>query len=120
MANPVRGEVDLVIGETTYTIKLGRNALASVEKLLDMGFPEIANTLDATPSFDVLRALLWAGLHQHHPDIDLMQVGDLMDEASDDEMLGSKIGEALKLTFPDSKGGNRPRKPGQRKAGATT
>lgn len=119
MANPERGEVDLVIGETTYTIKLGRNALASVEGLLGRGFPEIAATLNADPQISVMRAILWAGLQRHHPGIDLLQVGDLMDDAGD-ELIGEKIGEALKLAFPEARASDRPQAPGQVKAGAKT
>jgi hypothetical protein len=112
MANPVRGEVDLVVGETTYTIKLGRNALASVEGLLGSGFPEIAASLTTDPQFGVMRAILWAGLQRYHPGLDLMAVGDLMDDAGDD-LIGEKIGEALKLAFPDAKASDRPQKPVQ-------
>lgn len=103
MANPERGEVDLVVGDTTYVIKLGRNALASVEGLLGRGFPEIAATLTSDPQIGVMRAILWAGLQRYHPGLDLLQVGDLMDEAGNDELIGAKIGEALKLAFPDAK-----------------
>lgn len=112
MANPERGEVALVVGDRTYTIKLGRNALASVEGLLGRGFPEIAASLTTDPQIGVMRAILWAGLQRFHPEIDLMAVGDLMDDAGDD-VIGEKIGEALKLAFPDAKASVRPQKPVQ-------
>ncbi|MDB5540524.1 MAG: hypothetical protein JWQ89_2251 [Devosia sp.] len=118
MANPIRGEVDITVGGKTYTIKLGRNALASVEGLLGRGFPEIAQSLTSDPQIVVMRAILWAGLQRYHPELDLMQVGDLMDEAGDD-LIGEKIGEALRITFPQADTTARPQKPG-RKAGTKT
>lgn len=119
MANPIKGEVDLTIDGKTYTIKLGRNALASVEGLLGKGFPEIAQALSSDPQIAVMRAILWAGLQRHHPDIDLFGAGDLMDEAGDD-LITEKIGEALRITFPESKGESHPQKPGRRGVGAKT
>ena len=113
MANANKSEVALTIGETTYTLKFGRNAMASVESLFGgRPFPEIM----ADQSFSVVRAMLWAALQRHHPDIDLLAAGDLMDE-SDDEALAAAIGKALELAVVKN---GRPQKPGQGGAGTTT
>ena len=113
MANANKSEVELTIGETTYTLKFGRNAMASVEGLFGgRSFGDIASE----QSFSVLRAMFWASLQKHHPDIDLLATGDLMDEA-DDEALAAAIGKALELAVVKN---GRPQKPGQGEAGTTT
>jgi hypothetical protein len=61
MANALRGEVDLQVGDKTYTLRLSINAIAEVETLLDKGINEILATLDpATARIGTLRAILWA------------------------------------------------------------
>lgn len=113
MANANKSEVALTIGETTYTLKFGRNAMASVEGLFGgRSFGDIASE----QSFSVLRAMFWASLQKHHPEIDLLATGDLMDEA-DDEALAAAIGKALELAVVKK---GRPQKPGQGGAGTTT
>lgn len=93
MANASKSEVALKIGESTYTLKFGRNAMASVESLFG-GRP--FNEIAMEPTVTVQRAMLWAALQRHHPGLDLLTVGDLLDEADDSE-IGAKLGEALQL-----------------------
>lgn len=95
MANELKGEVDLRIGEKTYTLKFTRNAMADVESLFG-GRP--FNEVIADQSVSMLRACLWAGLKKHHPGIDLLAAGDLMEEV-EDSTLGAAIGKALQLAF---------------------
>lgn len=99
MANPVRGEVDLPIGETTYRLKISRNAIASAEGVLGLPWSEI---ISARGSVAVARGLVWAALQRHHPKVTLLDVGDLLDELNDDELVGRKIGEAIKSAFGGS------------------
>jgi len=98
MANELQGEVDLRIGDKTYTLKFTRNAMADVESLFG-GRP--FNEVLADRSVSVLRACLWAGLKRHHSGIDLLAAGDLMDEA-DDAAVGAAIGKAVQLAFVKS------------------
>ncbi len=61
MANPERGEVDLVCGEKTYTLFLSTNALCVMEKRTGKTFGNILNgimTLDVTATREYLRAVL--------------------------------------------------------------
>ncbi len=118
MVSAHRGEVALKGGDTTYTLVIGRNALAAAESVLGKSWSEIAEDLQGAPSFSLLRALFWASLQRKHPAIDLFGAGDLMDEIGD-EVLGEKIGEALKLAFPDADPDNPP-KPDQGGAGTQT
>lgn len=119
MTNAHRGEVALKVGDTTYTLVIGRNALAATESVLGKSWSEIAEDLQGAPSFGLLRALFWASLQRKHPAIDLFGAGDLMDEVGD-EVLGEKIGEALKLAFPDAESGDNPQVPDKGGAGTQT
>lgn len=122
MVNPKRGEVSLQIGETNYTLRLGRNALASAESVLGRTWPEIVRDLDG---FAVQRGVLWAGLQQHHPKLSLLDVGELMDELADEDLIAEKLAECLKLTFPKKSAeieaalGN-PQQPGPASTGTPT
>lgn len=107
MANPHRGEVSFTVDGKSYTIRLGRNAMAEAEAVVGRPFPAIVQSLGSSPEVGVLRAVLWAGLHRHHPELDLLAVGDLMDEAGD-EAVTAAIAEALRLAFPQPDDTARP------------
>jgi hypothetical protein len=96
-----------MVGETDYTLRLSVNAIAEAEGLLDKGVNEIIQSLDRVTT---LRALLWAGLLEHHPKLTLFAAGELIGEAGAD-VIGEKLGEALKAAFPDeAKSSERPPK----------
>jgi hypothetical protein len=110
MANPLRGEVDLQVGEKTYTLRLSINAIAEVETLLDKGINEILSTLDPQNArIGTLRAILWASLQEHHPEITLLDAGDLIGDVGA-ENAGPIIGDAIKAAFPAPDGKPRPPK----------
>jgi hypothetical protein len=111
MANPLRGEVDLVVGDRTYTLRFRNNAQAEVTNLLGMGLNSVLSAMapgDLRP--DVMRAVVWASLREHHPKITLLDVSDLIDEAGQNAVL-TAMGEAFSLAFPDADSTSNPRKP---------
>lgn len=114
MANPHRGEVDLVVGEQTYVLRMSINEIAQLETLLDKGVNEISAILseETNPRIGAWRAALWAALQANHKGLALEAVGDIMQEAGLPTVM-SKVGEALQLAFPANEGG---RKPNPRKA----
>jgi hypothetical protein len=117
MANALRGEVDLQVGDKTYTLRLSINAIAEVETLLDKGINEILATLDpATARIGTLRAILWGSLQEHHPEVTLLDAGELIG-AVGAEKAGPIIGEAIKAAFPATDGKPRPRRAGKGGAG---
>jgi hypothetical protein len=82
MANPERGEVDLVTPTKTYTLFLSTNALCAMEKRMGKSYGQILNAilgLDMT----ALRAMTYAVLQTHHAREfpDEMAVGKLIDTA---------------------------------------
>lgn len=101
MANQVKGEVDFMVGEKTFTLKLGNNARAEAEAVVGKPWVQIATELfDAGEARQgTARAVLWAGLRRFHPELSLLDVGDMMDEVGD-TYAGQKIGEALIAAAP--------------------
>lgn len=114
MPNPLRGEVELRAGDKTYTLRLSTNALVTAETLLDKGVAEIGDMLSDPSSFRLgtARALLFAGLHERHPDLSLEDAGEIIGEVG---IAGAveKLGESMAAAFPKADGKPRPRKAGQ-------
>jgi hypothetical protein len=110
MANAQKGEVDLVVGQgaekRTLILRLGTNAMAEIETLLDgadFATEIIPSLAQGRNRATYIRAVIWGAARQHQPKIDLLAVGDLIDE------FPSEIGEALRklitLAFPVPEGG---------------
>lgn len=112
MANAERGEVDLVAGDATYTLRLSYNAIAEIETLLDKGINEITGMLRDPEDFRISRwrVLLWGGLREHHK-LSLEEAGEVMRLAGIDPTVAA-IGTAMKLGFPEMTAGEEenPRK----------
>lgn len=100
MANPIKGEVDLVVGEKTYVLRLSANALCEAETVLGQGIAEIASSLGdrAMVRMATVRALLWAALVERQRKMTVFDAGDIISEVGIGLAL-EKVGEALKLAF---------------------
>lgn len=105
MANPLRGEVDLVVGEKTYVIRLSINAMVEAETVMGMGIGDVIAELQDRPKLGTLRALLWAGLREHQPKITLEAAGEIIAEIGF-QKVAEIVGNALSLAFPDEGGGS--------------
>lgn len=101
MANPLRGEVEMQVGGKTYLLRLSVNQLIAVQKLTGLGLVQLEAALADTANFMIepWRAVLWAGLQERHPEIDLEAAGDLIGEAGV-ALVTVKVGEALQAAFP--------------------
>lgn len=114
MANSHRGEVEIKAPSGTFTLRLSINAIAEIENLLDQGINQIATSL-ADPArlrLSTLRAIVWGGLREKHPDLDLFKVGELIAEVGV-EAITVAVQEAFSLAFPSADGDARPPKAGQ-------
>lgn len=117
MANPHLGEVPLEVDGETYKISLSLNAMCELEDAFERPLLAVVADLEeaqADPKkleVKTLRTLVWGALQDHHPDIDLRQAGLLAGRAGLPVIMG-KIVEAIKLAFPQAKGGAKanPRK----------
>lgn len=102
MANPHRGEVDLVTGETTYKLRLSINAMAEIETLLGLSMGQVEQRMSAG-SVLAFRGLLWGSLREFHPKVTLKEAGDLI-EAVGLPMITERLTMALTLAFPEAQG----------------
>ena len=113
MANAERGEVDVKLGARTLTLRLGTNAMAEIETLLD----GVDFTTEIIPSLAAgknratyIRAVIWGAARRQHPTIDLLEVGALIDEFPTE--IGEGPNKLSKLAFPTPDGADEnPPKP---------
>lgn len=112
MANPVKGEasVTLASGEE-LTLRYDFNALAAVEEAADKPIAEVLGAMsNGVPRLTVARALIYGGLREHHPEVDVKAAGELV--LSDGKALVDAMRKALASAFPQAegrKGGNPPK-----------
>jgi hypothetical protein len=76
-ANPLKGEVEIVSGDATYTLVFTSNAIVQCEQVLGATIGEITSNLMRVEN---LRALVWAALQTHHKGADLFKAGDVIDD----------------------------------------
>lgn len=105
MANPDRGEVDLKIGEDSYTLRLSSNALAEIEDLLGLPFGELVAQMGAG-RIGAQRAMVFAALRDKHPKLSLIDAGNMLDR--DRDAVAAALGKALSLAFPDAEAAKNP------------
>lgn len=100
MANAVLGEVDFPVGDEVYTLVLDFNALCEAEGIIgDLTGDGSLTRLSA------VRAMMWAALLRHHPDLTLSDVGDLIGKGGFDKA-AEALAKAQKLSDMVSKGGD--------------
>ncbi|WP_411033841.1 hypothetical protein [Shinella sp. BYT-45] len=102
MANPHRGQVAL----GNYTLSFSVNALCELEDLLDKPMMEIVTAIQ-TPEkmrMNMVRALFWASLRDHHEEIDLKEAGQIVSDLGMKAAM-AKVGEAFRLAFPEAGAG---------------
>lgn len=104
MANRERGEVEITIGGTVYTLSLGFTAMAAAEGALstpqkEVTFKEITSAVDRGRTTE-LHVLIWAVFQKHHRNVTLSDVDDLVAEAGVD-LFAQKIKELVALIAPD-------------------
>lgn len=103
--NKERGEVALFVPSTrggelgqTYVLRMGTNALAKLEDVMGDHIHKLAPRL-MSPRLGDMRAMLCAALGERHPEITLLEAGNIIDRAGYDAA-GAALVEALNLGFP--------------------
>lgn len=98
MANRARGEATLTLEDgTVMTLAIDHNAMAEMEDAADGVTAD--ELFQGMRRVKYMRAILFGALRQHHPEITLVQAGDLLSEG---ERVGVAIGEALERAFPQA------------------
>lgn len=111
MANPQRGVVGLEAGGATYQLSFSVNAICELEAELDKPVAEIIASLQTPEQLRMasVRALVWAALRDHHEELTIKDAGRIATEAGIGAAV-QKVGEAIRLAFPEAKGKANPRK----------
>jgi len=111
VGNPLRGEASFEVAGRTYRLKYDWNAAAEFEEAA--GRPLSDALLDVAReklSAKSLRAMLWAGLQEHHAEVTLMESGRLIDAMGRREAQ-RLMGAALRYYFPELEEGKDPGPP---------
>ncbi len=111
MANPNRGAVKLLAAGTTYNLSFSVNAICELEEELDKPIAEIIASIQKPDQLRMVsvRALVWAALRDHHEDLAIKEAGLIVTDAGFQVAI-EKVGEAIRLAFPEAKGKANPRK----------
>ena len=100
MANPVKGQVALRVDGRTLILEFSIDALCQLEQHMGMTASEIIGKLGVDDSLTFKRDLLWGGLREHHPELDLRQAGELLRQRGG-AAAGAKVIEAYLAAWPD-------------------
>ena len=87
MANPVKGEVPFEVEGKAYKLVLDFNALCEVEDVLGAGGMDLARP-------KAIRAIFWASMLRHQPDVTVQEAGDLIGALGLEEA-GRIVAEAM-------------------------
>lgn len=104
-ANPQQGETPIVIAGTTYVVAMTFNAMIQLQQLftVDGKLPliEAVYMRGQAGDLEAYRAIFWASLQRHHPELSLEDVGRLIDVAGGPAQLDALLEAALAQSRPD-------------------
>lgn len=107
MQNKERGTASIEIDGSTYRMSMPIDSIVQLEEVL-------ATPLDR-PSFPVIvgrllaggirefRAFMWAALREHHPELTLKRVGEMIQAAGGTEKFAEQVSILSGSTIPDPK-----------------
>lgn len=120
MANAAQGEAMLVSDGKELTLRYDFDALCAVEDAADKAIGDVLIELSqGSPRLTTVRALIYGGLREHHPEVTLKEAGELF--LSDGPAVSEAMNKALSAAFPkmaEGKQGENPRK--RRSAGTNS
>jgi hypothetical protein len=96
MANPRRGEVGFEAGGRRHVLRMGMNAICTLEAELGLSIVEIAEKLRTSRQMLLLRTVFRAALAEGASDD---EAGELIDEVTINRAV-ELLGEAFQLSFP--------------------
>lgn len=109
MANANRGDVELVAGIHTFTLRISMNAMCDMESVLGAKaqsiIAEFGGGQDA--SISTVRGVLWGAMREHHPNMTLHMAGQVLDEVGYGPV-HARIVEALMLFLPKPEAASPP------------
>jgi len=107
MANRHKGEVSIEVDGRDYTMALTIDAMVALEDMFStpqksVTFQEVLLMGDRG-SVKALRALIWASLQLHHPEIQIKDISGLVQAGGGLDVFAEKFVTLAKATFADPK-----------------
>lgn len=115
MANALRGEVALEVGGKTYKLKYNTNAICEFESVMGCGLIELGQMARSIKS---VRAMIWSGLQEFHPEVTLKQVSAWFDEYGVEKFM-EPMSKMIDLAHDDKKESDAADPPAQAADSAT-
>lgn len=98
MTNPIKGELTLVVGEESYTLKLGTNELVMAEGLVGDKCGDFIPRL-GDGDLRLERTVLWCALRVHHPALEMDDAGEIINELGPIKV-ADELKRLVSITFP--------------------
>jgi len=96
MPNPKKAQVPITLSGETYLLRFDMNAVAELEATLGKPVHKIFGNLADDVGVNLMRTLLFHGLHAKQPNLTVSDVGDLM-QFEEMGSYGEAIGRAISL-----------------------
>lgn len=117
MANPHRGDVEILdVAGKSFTLQFNIDAFCALEEKVGKPYQVLAVEVayPETMTVTLVRAMLWAGLREHHADLTLKEVGErfIGDPGGGLQRVLPPLSKAIERAFPKAAEGN-PTPPGQ-------
>lgn len=114
MANPHKGEIAFEADGQRYVLHYSVDALCALEAVAGKGIVALIGELmdPATMSLTLARKVMWAGLHDHHPEIDEKRAGELIIAAGGLMKISKVFNAAFGASFPEAAKDKNPPKAG--------
>src|SRR4051812_9393367 len=95
---PTLPERDLKIGDKSFKLVFSFRAIAALEEAYDLPIKKIAARMQSAEDVRIvdLRNLLWAAMREHHPDMTLDDVFDVLNGFLTEQ---GDLGEIMNTTF---------------------
>lgn len=120
MANKAKGEASLTTSAgDVLTLAYNFDALCEVEDAAGKSIGDVlAEISRGSPRLTTARALIYGGLREHHPEIELSDVGELL--LTDGAAFTGAMEKALSAAFPQAKGKQAANPPKPRRGTGST
>lgn len=83
--NPIKGQGELTLSDgRKLKLQFDMNAIIDAGSLLKVNMLEKLSDADFMRDLETQRALIWAALQEHHPEIGLREAGRIMVEAAEE------------------------------------
>lgn len=112
MANKQRGELDVTVGGTVYTLRPTFDCFCELEDLVGKGMLELLQAINRG-HFSAVRAVAWANLHEKHGDEikTLKDASEWIERAGGVDIVLDWLNQVLKINEPDETHGGAPNPP---------